>query len=374
LKNWLQAYSEYTADSEASPVFHLWGGLGALSAVTGRQVYMDMGKYSYLTNLYTVLVGPPGSKKTTAMMTARNLVRAVPGIHLGANVGTPEAILKKMAKIDDPLHQSLTTYALELGTFLGDGPAQRHMLDFLCDIYDGNPDFEKDTIGRGAESITLPWFAFQACTTPEWLQNSLTSHSVEGGFVSRTLWIYCDDRRLENPWPEPSARLSRLRELLIHDLTHISALQGSFSASQEAKDFYRRWYVDPIRFPSSVEARLGGYYDRKSLHVMKLAMLLSISENDTLCLEVRDFEAALALLADIEPDMHRAFVGVGRNEHSTDTERVLGQIRTGGANGTPYGKLLAANWHALNKAQLDNILEALRHMGRAKVKGSVWYV
>lgn len=334
---------------------------------------MDMGKFTYLTNLYTVLVGPPGSKKTTAMMTARNLVRAVPGIHLGSNIGTPQAILKRMAKIDDPLHQSLTTYALELGTYLGEGPAQREMLDFLCDIYDGNPDFEKDTIGRGAERITLPWYAFQACTTPEWLQNSLTSHSVEGGFVSRTIWVYNDDRKLENPWPEPSAKMSRLRELLINDLTHISALSGSFSASHDAKEFYKVWYMNPSRFPSSTEQRMGGYYDRKSLHVMKLAMLLSIADNDSMCLEVRDFEAALAVLSEIEPDMHRSFIGVGKNTHSTDTERVLGQIRSGGSAGVHYGKLLAANWHALNKSQLDDILEALRHMGRAKVKVGVWY-
>lgn len=374
LGNWLQGYRLYTSDSEAPPIFHVWGGLGAISAVIGKQVSMNMGKFSYLTNLYTVLVGPAGTKKTTAMLTARNLVKRVPGIHTAPNIGNPETILKRMCKIDDPLHQSISVYSLELGTLLGEGPQQRHMLDFLCDIFDGIPDYEKETIGRGVENLTNPWLALQSCTTPEWLQNSLSSHSVEGGFVSRTLWIYSDERRLSNPWPEETAEQRKLREWLINDLTHISALQGEFSASLEAKEFYKAWYQDPSRFPKTHEQRLGGYYERKSIHVIKLAMLLSLAENDTLCLERRDIEAALGLLEEIEPDMHRAFIGVGKNVHSTDTERILRQIQDAGDKGLPYGRILAANYHANNQEEIDRMLRSLQSMGKATFQQGVWRV
>jgi len=367
-------YGVYTADSEAAPVYHIWAGLGAISAVVGKQVSMNMGKFSYLTNLYTVLVGPPGAKKTTAMLTARNLVKQVPGIHTAPNIANPESILKRMCKIDDPLHQSISIYSMELGTLLGEGPQQRHMLDFLCDFFDGIPDYEKETIGRGVENLTNPWLAFQSCTTPEWLQNSLSTHSVEGGFVSRTLWVYADERRLSNPWPEENAEQRKLKEWLINDLTHISALQGEFSASHEAKEFYKAWYQDPTRFPQSSEQRLGGYYERKSVHVIKLAMLLSLAENDSLCLEKRDIEAALSLLADIEPDMHRAFIGVGKNIHSTDTERIYRQILESHDKGLSYGRILAANYHANNQTEIDSMLRSLQSMGKIHLQQGVWRV
>lgn len=374
LGNWLQGYRHYTADSEAAPLFHIWGGLGAISAVIGKQVSMHMGKFSYLTNLYTVLVGPAGSKKTTAMLTARNLVKQVPGIHTAPNIANPESILKRMCKIDDPMHQSISIYSLELGTLLSEGPQQRHMLDFLCDIFDGIPDYEKETIGRGVENLTNPWLAFQSCTTPEWLQNSLSSHSVEGGFVSRTLWIYSDERRLTNPWPEETAEQRKLREWLINDLTHISALQGDFKASPEAKEFYSAWYKDPTRFPKTHEQRLGGYYERKSIHVIKLAMILSLAENDSLCIERRDIESALALLAEIEPDMHRAFIGVGKNIHSTDTERIYRQIKDASPQGLPYGRILSANYHANNQDEIDRMLRGLQAMGKITFQQGVWRV
>ncbi len=364
LPNFLKAYEVYTSNSEAAPIFHLWGGLGAISAVVGKNITMNMGKFSYLTNLYSVLVGPPGSKKTTAMLTARNLVRRVPGIHLSANISSPEALLKKMAKIEGEAHQSVTGYSLELGTFLGEGPMQRHMTDFLCDMYDGVPDYEKDTVGRGVENIVDPWFAFQSCVTPSWLQTAMSQHAVDGGFVSRTMWIFNDERRLLHPWPENDPEERKMKELLINDLTHISALAGNMQASPESKEWYKTWYMDPKRFPASTENRLGGYYDRKAIHLIKVAMLLSIADNDSLTIQTRDFETALDLLGQIEIDMPRVFAGVGKNAISTDSERIYRQVLESGKGGMAYGRLLAGNYHSNSQTELDNILQALLSMGR----------
>lgn len=377
LGNVLTAYMHLMSQHEAPEVFDLWCGLGAISSAVGRQVWMDMRYFEVFSNLFIVLVAPPGTaRKTTALKNARRLLVKIPGLHFSPQQVTPEAAMKKMATMGESgeEHQSLITYSFEFGLFLGKGNRQDAMADFLCEIYDCNADFEKETIGRGLESITKPWFNLNAGVTPDWIKEHMSASALETGMVSRILWVYADQRKLSNPLPERSPEMEKLANDIINDLTHISTLKGTVILSDAATEMYKAWYMDGSRFPTSGATRMGNYYERKHIHLLKTAMLLSLANGDSMVVTDKDLEAALSLLEQIEPGMHRAFTGVGKNAFAGDIERVSSQIIAAGEAGIPYSQLIAANYHALQKEELDKVLGQLTSMLRVKLTSGGRYV
>lgn len=362
LGNWLAAYGEYTAENEAPEHFHMWVAMGMIAGASRRNVYLQMQHYDVLSNLFVVLVAPAGTaRKTTALKIGRNLLKDVPGIHFTTKSSSPAALIKQMAELPEKDQQSLTCISYELGTFFSTNTAD--MVDLATDLYDGNPDWDKQTISRGMEKITKPWFNFLSATTPQWLGDYLTATAVEGGFVSRSLFIYADKRKLSNPRPAPNPRLKELRRLLVNDLTHISTINGEFTLDEEGGSFYDEWYLNPRRFPQFPDPRISGYYERKHIHVLKVAMCLSMAEGDDRIIHKRDIETALAMLEGIEPGYHKSFSAVGKNIYATDMERVLAQIAAAGSDGLGHGAIIAKNYHALDGREMADILAQLQGAG-----------
>jgi hypothetical protein len=165
----------------------------------------------------------------------------------------------------------------------------------------------------------------------------------------------------EIPFTRKSPEKAALEAKLANDLAHISVLNGQFDFEDKAYKWYNDWYLDRSRFPMLMDNRLQGYYMRKHIHVLKVAMALSLAENDSLLLQERDLTTALALLEEIEVDMKSAFSAVGGNLMVSDMDRILNQIKQ--EEGMDYGDILAHNLHALPSKEIDAILQNLVDMG-----------
>lgn len=357
----LKAYADYTSDSESPQIFHIWVALGTIAGAAQRKISMPASHFTVYTNMYIILVSPPGiGKKSTALRVGKNFLK---GIQPKANflTGSISAgkLIQRMSQISNPAHQSMTAYASELGTFLGIDPV--NMVDFMTDIYDCEPDWDKQTLARDLEKLEHPWLNFMTGTTPQWLGENASATFVEGGFAARSIYPFSDENIVKEPFPEETPLQRELRPKIWNDLSVIATLDGTFKFSPSAKDFYYNWYLDKKRFPAMMDHRLAGYYTRKHIHVLKVAMALSLSYKDELILDKEDIQRAITLLDGSEPGMRHAFSAVGKNEYATDLERVRAQIISRGR--VTYSELLAANYHNLGKRGLDNILEELRYMG-----------
>jgi hypothetical protein len=366
LGNWLEAYAEYTSESESPTSFHLWTGLYTLAGAMQRKIYIPTLYFNVHTNMYIILVSKAGKgKKTTAMNIGKHLLSDVEGIAFAADSTSVAAFVKQLSDLKDKPHQSLNSFTSELGTLLKQGDSD--MVNFLTDIFDGNPDWHKQTIGRGKEKIAKPWLNVLAATTPNWLGDNLSLLAVGGGLMARTILVHEDQRILKRGLPEEDPRLIQLRSELVEDLAHIATLEGKFEFSPEAREFYEQWYLDESRFPSFNDERLAGYFDRKHIHVLKVAMAVSMSHKDALVLEPHDLQVALQILGAAEPGMYRAMASVGKNMQSTTTERVLGQIASAGPCGLAFKEILKTNIHDVDMADLTKILENLQAMGDIRV-------
>lgn len=374
LQNWLGGYAEYTSESDSPEIFHVWCALGTVAGAAQRKIYMHTPHFDVHSNMYLALVSPPGrGKKTSALRAGKSLLRDVePQVNFVSESGSMEGLVGTMSQITNPIHQSMTLYSMELGSIMATNPIQ--MVDFLTDIYDGNPDWSRQTVKHQLQTISRPWLNIMCGTTPKWLSERLGLLALEGGLIARTLLIYNDELKLDNPWPDDTPDKFLLKKELVNDLSHIATLSGEVKwAGGKDGDAYKRydaWYRDRSRYPAISDSRTAGYYDRKHIHLLKIAMLISVSERDDLTVDIVDLERGFRLLDGIEAGMRLALNAVGRNERSGEAQAILAQLRVKGS--MQYGELLAENFHNLKdgKQGLDRALEELRVMGDIKLEGS----
>lgn len=371
----LASYAEYTAESDSPELFHVWCALATVAGAAQRKIYMHTPLFDVHSNMYLALVSPPGrGKKTSALRAGKSLLRDVePQVNFVSESGSMEGLVGAMSKITNPVHQSMTLYSMELGSIMATNPVQ--MVDFMTDIYDGNPDWARQTVKHELQVIKRPWLNMICGTTPKWLSERLGLLALEGGLIARTLLIYNDELKLDNPWPEDNPDKILLKKELVNDLSHIATLSGEVSwEGGKAGTAYKRydtWYRDKSRYPIITDPRTAGYYDRKHIHLLKVAMLISISESDSLTIDDADLDRAFKLLNGMEAGMRLALNAVGRNERSVEAQQILAQLRVKGA--MQYGELLAENYTNLKegKVGLDRALEELKLMGDLRFEGSL---
>jgi len=213
-------------------------------------------------------------------------------------------------------------------------------------------------------------------TTPKWLSERLGLIALEGGLMARTILPYSEELLLDNPRPKETAEFRKAKQALIHDLSIIASLGGTFEFEGgdggDAAQWYDEWYKDRSRYPSISDPRTASYYDRKHIHLLKVAMLLSLSHKDELTLDLPDLQQALKFLDSTEAGMRLALNAVGRNERSNETGQILAQLAAKGR--MEYKELLIENYTNLREGKmgLDKALLELKLMGRVREDNGTW--
>ena len=291
--NWITDYQRFTANSEAPDNFHFWTAISVLAGALRRHVWVDMGHFQWTPCFYIVFVAPPGIvSKTTTANVGMNLLREVPGIHFGPDVVTWQSLVQSLAQsteafeFEKDLHpmSTVTIVSGEFGTFLN--PNDREMVDVLVSLWDGQiGKWKKATKTSGSDEITNPWINIIACTTPAWIQGNFPEYMIGGGFTSRTIFVYAEEKRRLVAYPFEEMAPEDLKRKLIRDLEHISVeLVGPYKVTPEAIRWGQRWYERLYEENKDTLAhdRFAGYIARKQTHMHKLALILSAAERDTL--------------------------------------------------------------------------------------------
>lgn len=362
--SWIHAFRDWTVPrSEAPESYILFTGLFTLAAALKRKVCFPpemMGSYEIYPNLYVILIGPPGGpKKTTTINYARDLLREVEHITFSSTGGSTSKLVEMMS---DTVDGNIVITSSEFGSFVG--VSEEDMYDFLTDVFDNPRKYEYATRMHGVEEIQTPTINMLAGTTTEWVSQQMPAYALGGGFAGRCIFLYEEaPRRRRLYYDDVDYRVvEKLREGLIHDLVHISQLEGTFRHESKAlKLKMESWYQQYSSRPVDDE-RLSSYQNRKHLHVHKLSMLLSLAESDDLVITETHFEAAKQVLEGIETKMPRVFSSVGKNPYSADLERIRDYIFSRGDTGTSFEHLLSRFYHDVDVESLHGIVNALEAM------------
>lgn len=343
-KDWLESFCDYAQFGEAPRRMYFWVGVSAVAGALRRKVWIDQAYFKWHPNFYIVLVAPPGivSKSTTASVAMR-LLRRVPGIKFGPDVVTWQALVGAFAdateafKLGDEYFpmSAITIESSEFGNLLN--PADKDMVDLLVSLWDGKQGaFEKRTKMSGNDKVENPWINLIACTTPAWIAGNFPEYMIGGGFTSRCIFVYAQDKHKYVAYPglHVPDNLHAIEDRLVQDLEHISLnIVGEYKLSKEAVEWGEAWYkYHYTHRPEGLDDdRFGGYIARKQTHIHKLAMVLAAACHDNLVISADDLTVANKMVTDLEEDMPGVFGKIGRTDMSLQTDRFLGYIQRLGA-------------------------------------------
>lgn len=340
LDDWLKAYMAYTIPLEAPDKFHFWTGVSTIAGALRRRCWFDMGMFQWYPNFYIILVAPPGIvSKSTTLNVGMRLLRKVKDIHFGPDAVTWPALTQALAasRIDYPIGQlgmvpmsCITIASSEFGTFLN--PNDREMVDVLVDLWDSRVgSWEKRTKTSGADKVVNPWINIAACTTPGWIAGNFPEYLIGGGFTSRCIFVFADEKRrlIAYPGAELPPEFKSMEADLIHDLQEIARMQGEFTLTDGARAFGVQWYTSHYKELNSLlqNPQFSGYLARKQTHIHKLAMILSASESDNLIITETHLRAADAIISSLEQDMPAVFSHIGAQGGSRHFLSIMDIVR-----------------------------------------------
>lgn len=335
LSNWLDSYVQYASISEAPKIYHFWAGVSAIAGALRRHVWFDQVKFKWFPNFYIVFVAPPGiATKSTTADGSIDLLREVPGIKFGPDEVTWQSLVTSFAEAaeafpfgDTYIPQSaITILASEFGMYMDFRDTK--MVNLHITLWDGRVRFDKQTKTSGKDMVDSPWINLLACTTPQWISSNMDENTIGGGFTSRCVFVYGDQKEKLVAYLKNQAKFDygQLRSDLIHDLEWISLnLVGPYELEEEAETWGELWYQKLWNKVWSVDNEdwVNNYIARKQAHLHKLAMVIAASQRDELVLKLEDLLLADEMLSLTEKSAHRVFAKVGKGEEAQQSERIL---------------------------------------------------
>lgn len=326
--HWLKAYTTHHAECSESPIaYHFWTGVATIAGALRRRVWIDQKDFQWTPNFYIILVGPPGIvAKSTSIRCGTSLLQQIPGVTIGPQSATWQALTQALEEAQEaiqvpgelePRIMSCVTLAIsELGTLIR--PENRELLDVLISLWDGQIEvWGRRTKTQGSTIILNPWLNIIGCTTPAWLKDNVPDVLKGGGFASRILFVYADQKRQLIAYPAdivPPADYRQGRDNLLRDLNQIASLAGEFTLTPEARAYGVAWYEQHWNGPRDAAVSsesFQSYWARKQTHIHKLAMVLSAAQRDDLSITKEDLEEATAQITSLERNLQKVFASIG---------------------------------------------------------------
>lgn len=377
--SFLRDYEIYAKENEASPWFHKWGAFAVLSAVVSRKIWFDQNIFKVYPNLYIILVGEPGDKKTTALNIARSMVRqtktpiAPPSITkesmtLFMSQDNKESPCNSVVMVDKmPMEIShLSIFASEIVTMLSAGGNPEGMINFLTDIYDQEV-FEVMTKNKGNDLIVGPYITIFACMTPEQTGQLLKQTIISGGFSRRSIFVFGRGKGQPVPFPTMTKEQEDAYARCIKHLQLVKKFKGQYSIAPDAKAFFDEWYrrkFNELSKPHS--SAMLNWLRTKDVQLLKLAMLIDVAEDMKKVITLDHLHRGLELLDSVDPELNRIFAGAGRNVLAELASKIESRLLNAPNRTLPKKQILAALFSEGDADEITKAIDFLVMTGRVQ--------
>lgn len=392
LPDWIEYYMRYQENTEPARVFDKWAAYSVVACALRKKAYLSLGRIKIFPNIYTVFVAEPGvARKSQAISYAMGLLSNIPEINVSADAITKEAMVQDLEKrsTEDLMpdgsslkHSSLCIFSKEFETFLGQKKENTKMLVLLTDLFDCQElPWVYRTKGSGTNVVPSVFLNMLAATTPESLASSLPSTAVGGGLTSRILFVWADKKKKKVPRPTETEEELQMKEDLLKDLFVMSRIAGQYAMSSSCIKKWDEWYewyeeTDPNRICR--DPSFNGWYSRKPMYALKIAMLIAASRSNRLTVEWVHIEKALSELEEVETGMGYAFKAIGKSLVTSETDTVLQIVKTRGS--VDEKTLLSMVWRDIDSQKFNIVIETAIRAGKVirafkgpKGEFGVWY-
>lgn len=352
LDNVILAFLNYVSMQESPELFKTWTAISVMSATLGRNVWIDRGFYRIFPNHYIILLAASAEcRKSVIARIGMDLLTKAKIIEIGAERITNAALWQWLDEAREKTGKSeIFIFSDELGLSLSKEETQKGVISTLTRAYHCPDLLINKTKTAGVDQVENCCINILAATTPTDFAAIIPGASTGTGFTSRLHSAY-----QEIPCPR-RAELIKDKELekrLIQDLQHIRALKGEIAIEPDAWAWWKHWYEKELKFPEN--ELLDSFYGRKHDYVLKLGMIVSLSEQDELVVRKKDLTRALPLLNQLESFMGDTYSMVGGEPYLLHADRVVKQLLKAGGK-LSRSEILQRNSRQIGAEELTRIM------------------
>lgn len=386
LVGFIEGFLEYTIAKGSPQIFCLWTAAAVVAMALERKVWISNKRGLLHPNMYTMLVGPPGSGKTQVIDVAYSLMASLETHHVASSNVSRASLVDDIKDAERsivmPGHEppnmtfnSLSVIADELAVFM---PAyENDFMSILNHIYTGQAYSERKRTRDLKFSIPHPQLNLLAGTQPGYLSDLLPEAAWNQGFLSRTILVYDGIQVLQPLWGGEEVD-DTLWDKLVHDLHIIGELYGEFEFEPEAAQFINDWHMGRGK-PTPTHPKLMYYVQRRTAHLLKLSMVASASESDDLIITLPQVQTALGWLLQAEalmPDIFKAMKTGGDMRAMEDCWHFGVEIFSKEKRPIAEGRLVAFLAERVPAQSVSRILDIMTQAGMFKkgVESGVGFV
>lgn len=365
MPNWIEQVLKATSESEAPERYFYWGALASISAVLRRNCYLDRFYYKLYTNIYVMCIGRSGLRKGVPINVMRSMVDKIDCTRVIAGRNSVQAILVRLGTQTTKEHGRVIKDAeaflvgSEFGSFLVRDP---DALTLMTDLYDScyHEKWENNLKYSPVDSLSRPCITLFGGSNEAHFNDVVSTKDIEGGFLARTIIVYEDEKRLINPLTERPKNIDSMATMHQY-LFDVAKYTGEFKwASEGVRLSYDRWYK---AFESTQRVDPTGTLERLGDTVLKVACLVSASEDGSLQIKNRHLEEAIFRCQECYGGTQRVSMGSGRSPLARQTASILQILLTAPENKLTRLKLLQRGWGEFDAIDLDRIVETLSQGG-----------
>ena len=334
-KDFFTAYLDYVNldKSEAPALYHRWVCASIIGALKGRNIYFPFGHSVIYPNQYVMLMGPPASKKGTAMGIGKTLLKGAGFTRFAADRTSKEAFFKDMKQFEADSPEGLH----ELEALVFDAPSESYIcagefVDFigqgdtafmmsLTNIWDNLPEYKHPKITGKDVIVTKPTINLLGGSTATTFALAFPPEAIGTGFMSRVVLVHGEGSGNKIAWPAPADPL--ITELLIAHLKEVKAMTGEMHMSKAVRDLGEGIYLSAVPVE---DVRFAHYNERRHIHLIKLSSILAVADL-TMEITAKHMIRANTMLAMAEARMPKALGEFGASKFSDVSNKLLEYLR-----------------------------------------------
>lgn len=387
----LKSYLAYTENTESPKIFHLWAAISGVAACLGRRVFYPFAVGDIFPNMYVLLVGPPATRKSTAINIMKDLVKKNTGVRFApkdtagqrqglitaihSDTEQDELVLQSLGmndsislnafemngsrqsfietEIDLRDRHTLYVTAGEFASFIGNNNSD--MLTFLIEMFDGTDyDYQLKT---SKLVIEKPLLNLIGGTTPTSLSDCLPEVAIGQGFMSRIILVFAAKK-----WK--SVEEPTLRDDLGTTIGEVFKLlhenwDGPIGITASARNAISSFYDKELEIS---DPRFVHYIERRSTHLKKLATILACARLSK-DMEAEDIIQADEILKYTEVTMPDALGEYGMSPLAGAKQRLLEFITHTNA-AVPISVIYSVMYRDMKKNDIISCLNDLHNAGK----------
>lgn len=340
--DFFKAYFSYLDETEVPILFNRWSAIASIGALLERNYCLQFGNTVINPNMYVMLMGSPGTRKSTAIKSIKALLIRAGYTTYAADRTSKEKFLLDLAGIEfdekgnaistkdpeDILSQNIFgessakepspifITADEFNDFLGNGNIE--FISMLGNLWDYNGSYTNRIKHGKSVSITDPTISILGGNTPTSFSMAFPPETFGQGFFSRLILVYGEPNGRKITFPK--TREDADTSLLVSILEDVKArVTGKAVYTKEAEMLLDKIYQS---WKGLTDVRFDSYSTRRFIHLLKLCLITSAARLDVRITE-QDVIYSNTVLHYTERLMPKALGEFGKAKYSDISHKII---------------------------------------------------